>query len=496
MSEIRATYSGLISFFVSVITIFTGLAFSLIITRTLPIEDFGTWNLILGILMYAVIIDPLISYWITRETARNEDSQKTAIFSSALLSAGGIVIFLIIALLVADESFVNIQVVTLGFILVPGMFLYRILYAINLGWKPHLSSYGLLISEASKVPIVLMLVYFFNMGVIGVIIAFFIAQNFSIIFQIYVLRNKIKGKIQFKYITKWIKLSWLTLYAPLSHLIYRTDILIFTIFSESVTGLAIFAAANVIGNIITIANSITIPTYAKLLAKDKGKYLKENLTLMLFFTIPLGSISIVFAKPALFALNPVYEGAVVIVIVIVIKGFLSSLINIFQQYVWGNEDVDINPEIKSKVFLKSSIFKIPTVKFIDYSGYLIVLVIGLIILKQNSASELDQILFWAITSAMIQIPLVVYLGNQVRKQLKLTVDVKSVLKYILTGIVVFSTISIFTEKFLAYTDSIFEFLPNLLLFVGISVIGYIVISYMIDKRIKNLVNMIIQEVKK
>ena len=97
---------------------------------------------------------------------------------------------------------------------------------------------------------------------------------------------------------------------------------------------------------------------------------------------------------------------------------------------------------------------------------------------------------------MIQIPLVVYLGNQVRKQLKLTVDVKSVLKYILTGIVVFSTISIFTEKFLAYTDSIFEFLPNLLLFVGISVIGYIVISYMIDKRIKNLVNMIIQEVKK
>jgi O-antigen/teichoic acid export membrane protein len=480
---------------VNVITVFTGLAFSLIITRTLSIEDYGTWNLILGILMYAMIIDPLISYWVTRETARTEDSQKTAIFGSSLLSAGGMIIFLITVLLVTDESFVNIQVVILGFILVPGMFLSRVLYAINLGWKPHLSSYGLLISEASKVPIVLMLVYFFNMGVLGVIITFFIAQSFSIVFQIYVLRNKIKGRIQFKYIIKWLKLSWLTLYSPLASSVYKTDILIFTIFSESITGLAIFAAANVVGSLITIANSITIPTYAKILAEDKGNYLKENLTLMLFFAIPLGLISIVFSKPALFALNPVYEGAILIVIVMVFKGFLSSLINIFQQYVWGNEKVDIDSNANFKSFLKSSIFKIPTVKIIDYSGYLILLVIGLTILKQNSANELDYVLYWAIISTVIQIPLVVYLGSQVKKQLRLTIDVKSLLKYVLTGTSVFGITFIFTEKFLVYSNSILEFLPNLLLFVGISILGYTLISYMIDNRIKNLVNAIIQEIK-
>jgi O-antigen/teichoic acid export membrane protein len=495
LSKIRATYSGLISLIVSIITVFTGLVFSLIITRTLSVDDYGTWNLILGILMYAIIIDPLISYWITRETARTEDSQKTAIFGSGLLSVGGMIIFLITVLIVTDESFVNIQIVTLGFILVPGMFLHRVLYAINLGWKPHLSSYGLLISEVTKVPTVLILIYFFDMGVLGVIITFFIAQIFSIVFQIYVLRNKIRGKIQIKYIRKWLKLSWLTLYSPLSNLVYRTDILIFTVFSESVTGLAIFAVANVIGSLITIANSITIPTYAKLLAMDKENYLKENLTLMLFFAIPLGSISIVFARPALFALNPVYEGAVLIVIVMVFKGFLSSLTNIFQQYVWGNEKIDINSNVNVKGFLKSTIFKIPTVKIIDYSGYLILLIIGLTVLKQNSASELDYVLYWAIISATIQIPLVLYLGNQVKKQLKLTVDVKRLSKYVLTGIGVFGTIFVFTEKFLVYNDSIFEFLPHLLLFVGISVIGYIMISYIIDKRIRNLVNAIIQEIK-
>jgi len=495
LSGIRASYSGLISFFVNIITLFTGLIFALIITRTLTVEDYGTWTLILGILMYAIIIDPLISYWITRETARTEDSQKTAIVGSGLLSAAGMIIFLIISLLVIDESFVNIQIVTLGFILVPGMFLYNVLYAINLGWKPHLSSYGLLISEVSKVPIILMLVYFFNMGILGVIISFFIGQNLGIVFQIYVLRKKIKGKIQFKYIVKWFKLSWLSLYTPLSNMVYRTDIIIFAIFSESVIGLAIFAAANVVGSLITISNNITISIYTKLLAEDKGNYLKENLTLMLFFAIPLGSISIVFSKPALFALNPVYEGAILIVIVIVFKGFLSSLINIFQQYVWGNEKVDIDSNANFKDFLKSSIFKIPTIKIIDYSGYIILLVIGLTILKQNSSNELDYVLYWAIISTVIQIPLVVYLGSQVKKQLKLTLDVKSLLKYVLTGTGVFGTIFIFTEKFLVYSDSIFEFLPNLLLFVGISILGYILISYMIDNRIKNLVNAIIQEIK-
>ena len=192
MSGIRTTYSGLISVSVGVITILTGLVFTLIITRTLSMEEYGTWSLIIGILMYAVIIEPIISYWATRETARSENSQKTSIFAAGIFSSIGMIIFLITCLIITDESFVNTEIIIFGVILVPGIFLYRITYAINLGWKPHLASYGFLISEATKVPIVLTLVYFFNMGVLGIIITFFIAQNISIIFQIYVLREKIK----------------------------------------------------------------------------------------------------------------------------------------------------------------------------------------------------------------------------------------------------------------------------------------------------------------
>ena len=495
MSGIRTTYSGLVSVGVAIITIFTGLVFSLIITRTLTVEEYGTWTLVLGIIMYAVIIEPAISYWATRETARSENSQKTSIIAAGAFSSIGMLIFLITCLIVSDGSFINTEIIIFGIILVPGMFLYRITYAINLGWKPHLASYGFLISEVVKVPIVLTLVYFFNMGVVGVIITFFIAQNMSIIFQIYILREKIKGKIQIKYIRKWLKLSWLTLYTPLSNLIYKTDILIFTVFSESLTGLAIFAVSTIVSGIISIADYVVISTYAKLLAGDKEKYLKENLTLMLYFAIPLGLLSITFAKPALFLLNPIYEGASIVVIIITIKIFFSSLVNIFQQYIWGNDKVDKEFEVDSKKFLKSSIFKIPTLKIIDYSGYIILLIIGLIILKQNSVTDLDYVLYWASLSVIIQIPLLIYLGIQVRKELKITVDLKSVLKYILTGIMVFSLSVIITEEFLIYTNSILEFLPQLLLFVTIPLTLYVIITYIIDKRIKNIIHEIIKEIK-
>ena len=56
MSKIRVTYSGLISFATNLVTVVTGLIFVIIVTRTLTIEEFGTWGLISGLFAYAVVI--------------------------------------------------------------------------------------------------------------------------------------------------------------------------------------------------------------------------------------------------------------------------------------------------------------------------------------------------------------------------------------------------------------------------------------------------------
>ena len=51
------------------------------------------------------------------------------------------------------------------------------------------------------------------------------------------------------------------------------------------------------------------------------------------------------------------------------------------------------------------------------------------------------------------------------------------------------------EEFLVYTENIFIFIPNLVLFVGIGIGIYIAITYIIDFRTQNLVKGILAEIK-
>jgi len=46
MSGIRVTYSGLIAFVVGILGIITGLVFTMIITRSLTLTEFGSWSVI------------------------------------------------------------------------------------------------------------------------------------------------------------------------------------------------------------------------------------------------------------------------------------------------------------------------------------------------------------------------------------------------------------------------------------------------------------------
>ena len=137
MSEIRVTYTGLISFLGGIITLVTGLIFTLIVTRTLSPEEYGSWGLIFSVIIYFVMIQPLINYWATREIARNIDSGKTAVMSSVGLSFGVLPIFIIISFFLADQTGINHDVFFLAIILIPTTFLNGVLMAINLGYKPH-----------------------------------------------------------------------------------------------------------------------------------------------------------------------------------------------------------------------------------------------------------------------------------------------------------------------------------------------------------------------
>lgn len=493
MSGIRVTYSGLISFVVGLASVFTGIIFTLIVTRQLTPEEFGTWNLIGGLIVYVVIIEPTISYWVTREVARGKESGKTAIFFSGIFSIGGVAAYLIIAFLVAQNTDAEQSILFVGAILIPVMFLNRTLTALNLGWKPHAASYGKLFLEIFKIPTALVLVYLMDLGIEGAIISTTIAYVASIVILVISSRTKLHGLIELFYLKKWIKLSWLPLYPGIASMIYVLDVTVFALITGSVEGLAFWSAAVAVAALALHSKAISNAIYPKLLESGKMEYLQKNLMLVLYFSIPLSALSITFAKPALFALNPIYIVAVPVVIMLTLRGFLENIKFLFMSAIQGSETVDVNEDSSFKEYLKSKLILVPTLQLIQYTLYVATLIVILII--YNSESQLELVIYWSVISAIISIPFTIYFYYLTRKRFKFKINYFPIIKYVLISSGIFGLMYFLMEEYLTFNESIFTFLPDLLLFVAIGAGGYILITYFTDKNTKNLVKSILKEIK-
>ena len=175
MSGIRVAYSGLISMLIGLISVVTGLVFTLIVTRTLTPEEYGSWGLIGSLIMYVLILDPIITYWTTRELARGVDSGKTALVTHGLFSLAGVGLYFLISIFIANETVVPFEILLVGALLVPVTFVNRVLTALNLGWKPQATSYGIIAFELSKIPFAILLVLMLDLGLEGAIFATLIA---------------------------------------------------------------------------------------------------------------------------------------------------------------------------------------------------------------------------------------------------------------------------------------------------------------------------------
>ena len=495
MSDIRVTYSGLSFFVIGIVSIFTGLAFMLIVTRSLTSQEYGTWNLINGFVMYALVVQPVASYWVTREIARGEKSGKTAVISNGLFSSIGIAIFLIASYFTGNQTDVEQQILFFGVILVPIFFLNGVLGSINMGFKPHITSFGQFSLEVSKIPLAIVFIYFMELGVQGVILSISLAHIPSIILLGYSAREKIKNSIKFDFLKKWIKLSWISLYPGIGSLFRSLDLLIFSVITGSVLGLAYYGAALSVSTIAAHSGSISVAVYSKLLGGGKADYLQENITQIFYFAIPLGAISITFARPGLFTLNPIYEIAAPLVLIMTLRIILETFNKAFEQFLTGSEKVDLDLKSTFKSYAKSKLFIAPTIRLIQNAVYMVLLIIGLILLSTNNF-EFELLIYWVLLGFLTSIPTTIYLYILVRKNFSIKIDVKSVIKYLLVCIGIFTPVYLLMENNLEYTVEINEFLPSLLIYVGLAIGGYALFTYLLDSKTKQLYLSIINEIRK
>ena len=494
MSNIRVTYSGLIQFVVGLIIIIAGFVSTLIVTRSLTVEEFGTWRLILGVIVYALAIQPMISFWSTREIARGIESGKTAIISNTMLSSVGIIIYVAIAFLTSEYTDADREALIFACILIPIMFVAGTLNAINYGWKPQAVAYGYLVLEIGKIPLLLITVYWLELGIHGIILSTFIAYVATLIVLSIFAREKLVSKFNIKYLKKWFKLFWLSLYPWMVSLIHTLDILVFSIITGSVVGLAFYGASMIVAKLCMSAGQIAESVYPKLLEGEHSGFITNNITLLSYFIIPLASISIFFAEEILFALNPIYQIAYLVIIFMTIRTFLFTYSMQFARFLTGIEKVDARENQSFTDFIKSKLFSIPTVRLIQYAAYIVTLAVVLF-LTLSGSSQIDLIIYWSIIWLIVEIPAFIYFYIAMKKNFKFGFEMKKITKYFLTSILVFGFISMISKQFLELNAEIFVFVPNLLMYIGAGVIGYLIITYFIDSRTKQLFVTVLKEIR-
>ena len=494
MSNIRVTYSGLIAFISGIVSVIFGLFFILIVTRSLSPEEYGTWGLLFSIVSYMVISETIFSYWSVRQISRGKNIGKTSILSSSLLSIVILPMFVLYVFFVSENTEAKFEILLLGIILIPVSVISQSLSAINLGYKPHVIGYSQIIFQSIKIPAVFITLLVFDLSVFGIILSILIALLGKIILLFYYAIPKLKDKFNYQTLKYWIKTAWIPLFSIIPNYLVALDIVIYSVITGSVIGIAFYNVSYSIAAIVQHSGTISQALYPKLLAEKNFGGIKKILNQISYFAILLVGISIVFSKPALFALNPLYENAWPIVLVLSFKVSIQAFRTIPLSIITGTEQVDSENNPRFSRLIKSNLFKLPKILIIFNSLYILILVIFLQFFS-NSFSELDLVFWWALIGLFIEIPTSLFLWIYSRKYIKISFPISNPLKYLLAISIMIAFFMYSSNFILNYEPSIYDFLPSLLLDLILCVGIYIGITYLFDNDTRKLLTSILNELK-
>ena len=175
--------------------------------------------------------------------------------------------------------------------------------------------------------------------------------------------------------------------------------------------------------------------------------------------------------------------------------FFHTIRNQFLLFITGVEKVDAKNSSTFKDYIKSKLFFVPTLTLIESIIYITALTIGLLIIKTITDSTMDLLMYWASISLVTQIPFFIYSFILLRRDITISINFNSIAKYLGTAVIIFGIIYFVIEELLVYNESVYVFIPNVLIYLAAGILSYIIITYFIDSNTKALINSIIKEIK-
>jgi O-antigen/teichoic acid export membrane protein len=437
-SEIRVRYSGFIIFASQIISLATGIVFTLLLTRTMNVAtgEFGVWSFISYLTAFFILPCGVFPFWATRFIARGkEGATKTAVTANLIVAAISIVIYLIIVAPVLSAfgiSSAYVFVYALASVQILNMSLYSVFEGCLQALKPQAKGYGLLIEEIVKVALAFVLIVGLKQLFVGAMISMIAATAVQVAFYAWVLRDELKQAIRWSYLREWVKGSTAYIYNVFGTQLGNLILYVLLYYSGQ-AALGDYQAAVTFSVVISYASSLAFALYPKMLAQYRPEDVAASFKTVLMFALPMSAVALTMARSLLIILNASYDVATPILMLLTINTLIVIIAQFYTQCLMGMEAFDIEGKISIKQLAGSKIFKVFTVPYIQAA--IVLPSLYLVLSRVGSVDPVLAVVYMVIISIASNV--ITYSGLYVfmRRSLRIQVAWKSIGKYVFGAVV-------------------------------------------------------------
>lgn len=488
-NQTRLRYSGFILFSTQIVSLATGLIFTLLLYRTMTTNQASVWNNIFDYTGYFMIFSNIIPFWATRFVARDkEGTVKTGVSGQLSIGLASVVVYIPVIILISNAikttAYLPIYLITGLYVLT--FYIITIFESSLQAIKPQAVGYGLLIEEIAKVGIALGIVAAFGVGAIfyAAILGLSVSCVVQILYYVYLLRSYFREKIHWDYLKEWFKGAPANLFSTLGTIIMGAPLILLYLFGGD-SARAYYGAAATFTIVIGYANSLAYALYPKLLANScTEEHVGSSFTTVLMLAIPFATLAMAMSVSFLMILKSVYAVAWPVLIFLTVDALILLLYGFYTNCIMGVEGFDAEGKISMRKLVKSKIFKIFSVPYIQAA---IAIPATYFVLKALPVTSPVQAAV-EVVAILIAVHLASFIGlyTYMRHTICIKVSWKSIGKYVLAslamGLVLFVTPTT--------TTLIFTLIKTV---VGFAL--YIGLLLLIDHQARELLSLVVKEVK-
>jgi hypothetical protein len=349
--------------------------------------------------------------------------------------------------------------------------------------KPQAIGYGFIIQEIVKVVVGLVVILVFKQIFLGAILALVLGPAIQIVYYTYLLSGFFKEKANWSYLKQWFKGAPAIAYSAVgAQILSFVFILLFLYGGSEARGY--YQAALSFTTIVGYASSLAVAVYPKLLSNSCSEEdVGVSFRTVLMLAIPLATITMVMAASFLTVLNASFAVAWPVLVALTVDTLVVLVINFYSSCLMGVEAFDAEGQISFRKLVRSKIFKVFSVPYIQAA---VALPLTYLVLTQLPVADpVEATVLVVVILVSVHVGTFVGLYAFMRRSIHIPVTWKSITKYVLSALVMGIALFLLPTT-TTLTTTIAKTIVGFALYVGLLLA--------IDAQARDLVKLIGQEI--